>query len=168
MPQDEPDLSRILEPLTRVGVRFVLIGGLAMVAHGSAHVTSDVDLTYDRSADNVTRLAAALAGFHPRLRGLPEGLRIAWDAQTVRNASVLTLSTDAGNLDLLGAVAGVDSFDGLYERSIEMDMYGYRVRVASLPDLIAMKRAADRDKDRAHLPELEALARLKREGNLEP
>ena len=80
------------------------------------------------------------------------------------NARNLTLETDVGAVDLLGDITGVSSFEDLWERAVEMDLGGgLSVRVASLDDLIAMKRAADRPKDRLHLMELEALRRLVRE-----
>jgi predicted nucleotidyltransferase len=80
------------------------------------------------------------------------------------NARNLTLETDVGAVDLLGDITGVSSFEDLWERVVEMDLGGgLSVRVASLDDLIAMKRAADRPKDRLHLMELEALRRLVRE-----
>jgi predicted nucleotidyltransferase len=73
--------------------------------------------------------------------------------------------TDLGPLDLLGKAAGVTSFDGLWQRSIIMNVYGVTVHVASLDDLIAMKRAAGRPKDQNHILELEALRKLTQEAD---
>ena len=63
--------EQLLRTLHTAGVKFVLIGGLAMVAHGSATLTGDVDICYARDAENLERLARALAPFHPQLRGAP-------------------------------------------------------------------------------------------------
>jgi hypothetical protein len=72
----------------------------------------------------------------------------------------LNLFTDLGEVDVMRETPGVDSFEGLWERAVPMDLGGFTVRVASLDDLIAMKRAADRPKDRNHLYELLALKKL--------
>ena len=72
----------------------------------------------------------------------------------------LNLKTDLGPIDILPLPAGIDSFEGLWERSVAFDLGGFTVRVASLDDLIAMKQAAGRVKDQLHLLELQALKRL--------
>lgn len=72
----------------------------------------------------------------------------------------LTLETDFGDLDLLAIPEGLDSYEGLVSRAIEMEVFGVPVLVASVDDRIAMKRAANRPKDQAHLYELLALKKL--------
>jgi len=141
-------------------VRFVVIGGVAMSLHGSAYVTLDIDLCYARDMNNLEAVAASLANHQPRLRGVPDELPFLWDAKTLRSGLNFTLRTSLCDVDILGEVPGVDSFDGLWARSVEMDIDGLRIRVASLDDLIAMKRAANRPKDQAHLYELLALKKL--------
>jgi predicted nucleotidyltransferase len=160
MRDDWPDFPAILEALSGANVRYVLIGGLAMIAHGSAHVTSDIDVGYARDRANIGSAVRALQGLHPRLRGFPEDLPFVWDEQTLRSASNVTLATDAADLDMLGDIPGVDDFEGLWARSKEVELYGLKVRVASVDDLIAMKRAANRPKDQSHLLELYALKKL--------
>lgn len=71
MPEQLPDFRPVIEVLSVQGVRFVLIGGLAMSAHGSAHVTQDIDIGYAHDRQNIKMLHQALALLHPRLRGLP-------------------------------------------------------------------------------------------------
>jgi predicted nucleotidyltransferase len=63
-------------------------------------------------------------------------------------------------VDVMREIGGVDSFEGLWERAVPMDFGGFVVRVASIDDLIAMKRAANRPKDQAHIYELLALKKL--------
>ncbi|MHB2016902.1 MAG: nucleotidyltransferase [Candidatus Xenobia bacterium] len=155
-----PDLERLIELLADQGVRFVLIGGVAMVLHGSAHVTQDLDLCYGRDPHNLQALARALSESHPRLRGAPADLPFRWDARTLQIGNNFTLQTDIGDVDLLGDVAGVDSFEALWSRAVVMQLGRVEVRVASLDDLIAMKRAAGREKDRGHILELQELKRL--------
>ncbi len=131
-----------------------------MIAHGSAYVTVDVDFAYSRDRPNISSVVQALETLHPTLRGFPPGLPFAWNEQTVRSAANLTLVTDACDVDLLGVVAGVSSFVDLWNRSVEKELYGVRIRVASIDDLISMKRAANRPKDQNHVMELLALKKL--------
>lgn len=160
MPAEPPDFAAIIEALCRADVRFVIVGGLAMRLQGSSHVTDDVDVAYERSTANYAALVEALGPMHPRLRGAPPDLPFLWDARTLRAGLNFTFDTDCGPVDILGEAAGAGDFAGLWERATPMTLYGHSVRVASLADLIAMKRAANREKDRRHLPELEALERL--------
>lgn len=160
MPENKTDFSAIVAALNAANVRYVLIGGLAMILHGSAHITQDIDIGYARDTENVTSLAAMLSTCHARLRGVPDDVPFVLDARTFRNTLNLTLETSLGAFDLLGEISGIDSFEGLWERAIGMDLEGLPVRVASLDDLIAMKRAANRPKDQTHVMELEALRRL--------
>jgi predicted nucleotidyltransferase len=153
----------VLAALRAHDVRFVLIGGLAMISHGSAYFTRDIDVHYARDAVNLSALAEALAPLRPRLRGAPEGLPFRWDAQTLRSGMNFTLVTDTAEVDVLGDVAGVASFEQVWEHSQEVELFGVTVRVASLDDLIAMKRAAGRPKDQAHLMELQRLRSLVQE-----
>lgn len=164
MLDETPDFAAILRVLETAGVRFVLVGGLAMVAHGSDHVTQDIDVGYSRDIANMNVLASALAPYHPQLRGAPAGLPFILDLRTLKSVLNLTLLTDLGPVDLLGEAAGVSSFEKLWERSVVLEVEGVRIRVASLDDLIAMKRAAGRPKDQQHLRELEALRALVQDG----
>lgn len=152
-----PDFSNVLAALDAAGVRYVLIGGLAMIVHGSAHITVDIDICYARDQANFASLVTALKPSSPRLRGAPEGLPFFFDTRLFSNALNLTLTTDLGDVDLLGEVPGVGSFEALWEHSAILDLDGISVHVASLDDLIAMKRAAGRAKDQAHLRDLEEI-----------
>lgn len=157
MPEPPLDFMALISDLTRNGVRFVLIGGLAMIAHGSAQSTQDVDFAYARDRENLVRLASTMSSVKPRLRGAPPDLPFVLDERTLKNTSNLTLETEVGPIDLLGEVAGVSSFEMLWERSSTIEVFGIPVHVASLDDLIAMKQAAGRPKDLNHLLELKAL-----------
>ena len=66
------DLQALLPCLVKAGVEFIVIGGVAATVHGSSYVTEDLDICYARTDANLKRVAAALAPFHPRLRGAPE------------------------------------------------------------------------------------------------
>jgi predicted nucleotidyltransferase len=150
----------LIERLEASGVRYVVIGGLAMVARGAAHVTEDIDLVYARDAANLEAIVAALRDCEPRLRGAPPDLPFRWDARTLKGGLNFTLTTVLGDIDLLGDAAGMGSFDALWQSAAELDLYGFTVRVASLDALITMKRAAGRGKDQRHIMELERLRQL--------
>jgi predicted nucleotidyltransferase len=157
------DLPSLLGALSDHGVRFVVIGGMAGIAHGAARVTFDVDCVYARDEDNLRRLAAALAPFAPALRGAPIGLPFRLDEATLRAGLNFTLDSTAGPIDLLGEVVGGGGYEALKPRSIELVVFGRPCRVVGLETLIALKRAAGRLKDLEAIAELELL-RDRRQG----
>jgi hypothetical protein len=149
--------ERAVQALCDGGVEFVVIGGVSATLHGSARVTYDLDICYSRDSDNLARLAAALSPFHPSLRGVPPGLPFVWDGGTLRNATILTLQTDIGEIDLMAEVAGFGSYFEVKAHSITVEAFGRQIITLDLPGLIRAKRAAGRQKDLAALPELEGL-----------
>ena len=154
MQAENTDFQSVIALLVEGNVEFVLIGGLAMIWHGASNDSSDIAISYDRSPQNLISLVRVLKSCHSRLRNIPNDLPFILDERTCKNALNLMLATDLGEIDLLAEPAGVDSCKGLLERSNEMIVFGKPVRVASLEDLIAMKRAAGRPKDKLHLLEL--------------
>ena len=104
------DFEEALRTLVDGGVRFVIVGGAAATAHGSTQLTQDLDIVYDRAPENVDRLVGALAPLHPYLKGAPPGLPFGFDRDTVLAGLNFTLTTDLGDLDVLGETeSGVDS-----------------------------------------------------------
>ena len=97
-------LTKLVQALQEAEVDFVVVGSMAMSAHGSAHATQNLELCYRRAPDNLERLVQALAPLKPRLRveGEPEGLPFLWDAETLRRGLNFTLLTHHGDVDLLG------------------------------------------------------------------
>ena len=146
-----------LQCLCDAGVDFVVIGGWAAIFHGSAHVTNDLDICYSRDSENLQKLAGTLAPYHPRPRGFPEPLPFVWDATTLANGTIFTLTTDLGIIDLLAEVSGIGSYAEVRAASIEVDVFQRRIRTLNLPALIQAKKAAGRQKDLLMLPELEGL-----------
>jgi hypothetical protein len=154
------ELQQILETFARHEVEFIIVGGVAMYLHGSAHVTLDLDICYARQHINLKRIVAALAPHHPRLRDVPENLPFVWDEQALRSGTNFTLRTDIGAIDLLGEIAGVGDYAAALAASIAVPLYGLECRMLTLDALIASKRAANRTKDQLVLPELEALREI--------
>jgi cyclohexa-1,5-dienecarbonyl-CoA hydratase len=154
------DFERCLRVLLDSGVEFVVIGGVAMYAHGSAQLTRDLDICYERSRENIERLATALSPYHARLRGVPEDVPFHLDVSTITKGMNFTLTTDLGDLDLIGEVVGLGQYSPVRASSITLDLFGRSCRVLSLEGLIQAKRATGRSRDAAALPELEALREL--------
>jgi hypothetical protein len=154
----------ILSGLTVAEVEFVLIGGLAAIAHGSARMTYDADVCYHRTPENIERLCHAVAGWSPRLRGAPEGLPFHFDPATVKSGLNFTLSTDLGSLDLLGEVSGLGFYPDVLRAAESHPAYGVELMVLSIDGLLRAKRAAGRRKDLEAIVELEALQELRRRG----
>jgi hypothetical protein len=155
--------DRLFAHLNGGGVDFVVIGGIAAQAHGSSQFTGDVDVCYDTADDNLHRLGKVLVSLGARLRGVAEDVPFVPDGRTLRHTQVLTLDTPHGPLDVLAAPSGSPGYAALAERAVTVDWDGIIVKIASLEDLIAMKRAAGRPKDLLAVEELEAIQRILRE-----
>lgn len=155
------DLQKGLNALWDAEVQFVLIGGAAMVAQGSAQVTQDLDVCYKRSRENARRLVKALAPHRPKLRGAPADVPFKFDEETIRRGLNFTLATDLGNVDLFGEVTGLGAYDAVRAASETMQVFGRKCEILSLDGLIKAKRAAGRPRDLAVIPELEALSELR-------
>jgi hypothetical protein len=149
-----------LRALIDHGVRFVVIGGIGARLHGSPTVTRDTDVCYERSPENLDRLAETLLDLDARLRGVDEDVPFILDAKTLQAGDHFTFVTSAGDLDILGTPAGVDGFDELASHATEFEIEGSTVLVASIDDLIRMKRSAGRPKD---LIEVEVLGAIRDE-----
>ncbi len=154
------DLEQTLNILRDTGVEFVVIGGLAGSAHGSASVTYDLDICYDRSPDNIQKLVDVLKSYHPRLRDVPDKVPFDFDTSTLTRGLNFTLTTDLGDVDLFGEVAGVGAYAEVKALSDTLELFGRPCLVLSLEGLIRSKRASARPKDLLVLPELEALREI--------
>lgn len=149
-----------LKALSESKVNFIVVGAYAAVLQGSAQVTRDVDICYERTPENMKRLVAALKPHHVRLRGAPPGLPFVLDEKTLAQGMNFTFESDFGDIDLLGELSGVGQFPALARDAVLIDLDGTKIRAASLDALIRSKRAAGRVKDLNMLPELEALKEL--------
>ena len=139
------DAAVILRVLAKHEVEYVVIGGLAVQAHGHPRTTQDLDLVPKPTSVNRTRLVGALT----ELAARPVGAS-APRAIVIPDTGVLELDTDAGGIDIHANPPGAAPYDELRERAlvIELEM---PVAVAGRDDLIAMKRASGRPIDRSDI-----------------
>ncbi len=149
-----PDLLRVLD---QAAVEYIVVGGAAGTAHGSARLTQDLDIVYRRSKENIERIVNALAPLKPYPRGAPPGLPFEWDALTVRAGLNFTLNITLGAIDILGEIAGGGNYEQLLPHTVSLELYGVHCRCLDLDTLIHTKRAAGRPKDFDSIAELEAI-----------
>jgi hypothetical protein len=141
-------LAELMRRLLVAEVDFVLTGGVAAWAHGSALITYDLDIAASWTAQNLHRLRAALEGLNPRPVAQPP-------------LHDLSLLTDVGRLDVLRAVPPIGTFEDVEQRAEEMTMLDHQVRVIALDDLIAVKADMTHPKDRHQEHELRAIRELR-------
>jgi hypothetical protein len=141
-----------LKVLSERDGNFVLIGGFAAAFHGAIHVTANLDLCYERTAENIERLVSVLQPYHPLLRGAPPGLPFNFDAKAISQGMNFRLQTDLGDIDLLGHIEeGGGDFSSFAPDAIWVQAFGFKFRVASLDALERSIRAAGTRKELAVL-----------------
>lgn len=151
----EFDLRSLLQTLHDQDVRFVVIGGVAVGAHGYVRATADLDVVPDPDPENLDRLVRALDSLEASLptagerRFNPDG-----DARVIRRGGNVTANTKFGGLDVVQLADGVPAYSQLDRDAVESEMLGVPVRVCSLARLREMKQAQDRAQDRADLENL--------------
>lgn len=157
------NFEEIITRLKNYNVQFVLIGGRAAVSHGSSYPTYDVDICYARDKENLENIVKAFSPFHPYLRAAPKDLPFIFDAKTLRMGLNFTFSTDIGDIDLLGEVAGLGSYEEVIKFSEIMEIYGIQCNVLTIEGLIKSKKSLNRPKDIVVIKELEAILQIKNE-----
>lgn len=148
----------LLKALSEHGVRFVVIGGFAVGAHGYPRATRDLDIVPEPTAENMERLAAVISDLSGKLAGVDASLLgIALDAETLAEGANFPLDTDLGRLDVLQQLGDIVLHDQVAGDAVEIELDGVPVRVCSISVLRALKRAAGRPQDLADLDALERL-----------
>lgn len=164
------DLHRIFEALARERVRYLVVGGVAVVLHGHPRFTADLDLVIQLDPANARSALAALStlGYRPQAPVSPEELadaaaRRAWiDEKGLTVLAMWSPQLPATTVDLF--VEEPFDFDAAYARGVTAELGSFSVVVASIDDLIAMKRGAGRAKDLEDIAALEAIAAAGGEG----
>jgi hypothetical protein len=151
----EFNLRALLEALHDHDVRFVVIGGVAVGAHGFVRGTEDLDLVPDPDHVNLQRLTIALAELDstlPTVGGRP--FDPATDAGVIRRGGNVTAATRFGALDVVQRARGVPSYAQLADDAVESELLGIPVRICSLARLREMKQAQSRTQDLLDLENL--------------
>jgi hypothetical protein len=151
----EFDLHSLLQALHARDVRFVVIGGVAVGAHGYVRATADLDLVPDPDPANLDRLIKVLGALEatlPTAGGRP--FDPSGDAGTVQRGANVTADTKFGGVDIVQIAQGVPGYAVLERDAIESDVFGVPVRVCSLSRLREMKEAQGRAQDQADLENL--------------
>lgn len=154
------NLRLALETLSRHGVEFVVVGGVAVVAHGAGLMTRDLDILYRLEDANVHRLVAALEELDGVAYGDPRRLRFGFDH--LNNKGHHLVETRAGRIDALGSIGvrGEVLYETIVNDAVTMESFGVRFHCISLDRLIALKRELGRPRDLLAVQELEALKKL--------
>jgi hypothetical protein len=147
----------LLRRLTEAKVDFIVIGGAAAIAHGSAVTTEDLDVCAPLSGSSAVRIVESLQDLRPVFRMRPDLGPVRPDNRYLPLLKNLYLRTDAGQLDVLGELPDVCSYDELAGRCVTMNVEGFACRVIDIDTLIEAKRAAGRDKDLMTIKFLEAI-----------
>ncbi len=143
--------GRILHDLNDAGVRYVLIGGIALIRHGVVRATRDIDAVFDPDPDNVERIRSLVDTWGATR---PDGSPVPDDG--IAGDRTIHLSTPHGELDLLSEAAAAFPFADLLERAETRRVDGVEAPICSLADLVAMKRSVGRERDLADLADLES------------
>jgi predicted nucleotidyltransferase len=136
------DIQKLLQSLLAADVRFLLIGAWAFPAYGYSRMTQDIDIFIEATPENARKTVAALkaAGYD-----VVDGV----DVATFLTKKVL-LREYILRTDIHPFVAGM-TFDEAWAHRTPLEIKGCKVYVPSLADLIKMKEAAGRDKDKVDL-----------------
>ena len=149
--------NSLLQRLIDADVDFVIVGGFGAVVHGSTMVTRDLDVCAVLTAENVGKLRSAFRDVHPCHRLTPERLSFLDTPSAGADLKNLYLQTDLGALDVLGAISGVGDFARVAANAVQVELFGRRVKVISIEDLILAKETLGRDKDLMAAKELRAI-----------
>lgn len=148
--------------LARAGIDFVVVGGVAIVVQASPRFTRDLDICYATDKANLARLGSLLVSLEAKLRGVDDDVPFVPDARMLRRTQILTLTTREGDLDLPVDPPGSPGYAALRRRADVIELAGASVRIASVEDLISMKRAAGGPQDQIDVESLEiARSRLR-------
>jgi hypothetical protein len=150
----EFDLRALLEVLHRRDVRFVVIGGVAVGAHGYVRGTEDLDLVPDPDPSNLVRLTDSLEELESMLPTVGRAFDPSTDVGVIRRGGNVTADTRFGGLDIVQRAIGVPSYSDLALDAVDSELLGVPVRICSLARLRKMKQAAGREQDRADLANL--------------
>ncbi len=149
------DLEKLIENLNKLNIKYILIGGMAAIAHGAPVFTFDLDIVHERSDDNLEKIKELLISLDARQRR-PDDLKLKPDFDALKGSGHMLLSTQFGPMDILGAIEKGLGYDELINHVIEIEFHGFKVHVLDLETLIELKKESSRPEDRHRLSILES------------
>jgi hypothetical protein len=152
------ELNGLLKRLCSADIEFVIVGGFAAMLHGSSMLTRDLDICALLTDASVAKLRDTFRDLHPTHRFTPQKLSFLDNPDPGVPLKNVYLQTDLGPLDVLGSIAGIEGFEALRSNAVSFDLFGRRVLVISMEDLITAKEALGRQKDLLVAQELRAIA----------
>ena len=151
------ELNRLLQRLFEAEIDFVIVGGFGAMLHGSSLLTRDLDVCAVLTAENLDKLRSTFGDLHPTHRLTPQRISFLENPERGTALKNLCLQTDFGPLDLMSSITGVGDYARVAAGSIEIELFGQRVRVIGLEDLILAKEALGCEKDLLAVKELRAI-----------
>lgn len=149
--------AELLRRLLDAGVDFVIVGGWAAIAHGARRSTLDLDIVAAFNRENMARLLAALADTHPRNSARPDLGELVASPEELARYRNLYLTTDFGELDVLGELPPVGGYSEAAASAVEVEMFGRTCPILAIEHIIAIKEFLGRPKDHEALRELREL-----------
>lgn len=143
------DVRELIGTLVKHGVQFVLVGGHAVAFHGFPRATMDIDFLVRPDHENARRMMAALAEFGFGHAGIPE-------EAFMREGQMVTIGAPPSEVDFVTSLSGC-ALDSIFANAVDGEVAGIRIKIIGRLELVATKRAANRNKDRIDLEELEAI-----------
>jgi hypothetical protein len=151
------DIEGLLAALEQASVRFVVIGGFAVGAHGYPRATKDLDIVPDPDPENLARLASLLPELNASVLGMEDFAEdevVQPDADGLAMGGNFVLITSHGRLDIMQLIGPDLEYADLDSAAVEDEVFGHRIRFCSFEHLIAMKEAAGRPEDEIDLQRL--------------
>ena len=158
----------IFQALNQANIRYVVVGGLATVLHGYSRLTADVDLMIDLNSDEAEKTIRVFTelGLKPRIPVDPfdfADVAIRTDWITHRHMQVFSLwNPDDALISVDLFVDHPIEFEGMWSRAEAVDIGGEVIKIASIPDLIELKRLSDRSQDQEDIRQLEQILKIKK------
>ncbi len=150
----QEDFRDFLKALNDQDVKYIMVGGMAVILHGHARVTGDMDIWVERSTENYKKLVRSFRQFGMPLFDMTEEKFL-----NVAETDVFSFGRNPVGIDIMTAVKGLD-FDETYSLSAIYDDYGLPIRMIHINHLIEAKKAAGRLKD---LDDINQLQKRKKE-----
>ena len=147
----EPDHEGHLRVLTDGNVDFVVIGGIAVMAHGYVRATADTDITVNPDRRNLEHLATVLSDLDAVLPGADPTAGDPASARSLSFGGNPRFETRLGRLHVVQRPAGAPGYSDLAARAINVELDDLRFRICAYEDLVAMKEATARDQDQLDL-----------------